>query len=100
MSVWPPGLARPSSSRAVEVPPSSPENHISSTDFTLPTQGISAGLAVLSTTTVFGLAVATASTSWVLAAFSDSGAGIVAGEDPKGVWMLVDGPKALRYKYA
>ena len=82
MSVWPLGLARPSSSRAVEVPPSSPENHISRTDLTLPSQGISTGLVVLSTTTVFGFAAATASTSAVLAGVSDSGAEIVAGVDP------------------
>src|ERR1035437_6943115 len=96
MWVWPPGLARPSSSRAVDVPPSSPENHISRTDRTLPTHGISTGLAVLSTTTVFGFAAATASTSWVLAAVSDAGAEIVAGEDPYGLGMVVMAPLSLR----
>ena len=64
------------------MPPSSPEKYISSTDFTLPSHGIRIGLVVLSTTTVFGFAAATASTSWVLAGVSDSGAEIVAGDDP------------------
>src|SRR5215469_4806892 len=96
MSVWPLGSARPSSSRAVDVPPSSPENHISRTDFTLPSHGISTGLVVLRTTTVFGLAAATASTSWVLAADSDSGAEMVAGELPYGLGMVVLAPKSFR----
>src|SRR5215475_9234093 len=96
MSVWPLGLARPSSNRAVEVPPSSPENHISRTDFTLPIHGISTGLVVFSTTTVFGFAAATASTSCVLAAVSDAGAEIVAGVEPYGFGMVVEAPKSFR----
>src|SRR5579871_952261 len=96
MSVCPLGSASPRSSRAVDVPPSSPENHISSTDLTLPTQGIRTGLVVLSTTTVLGLAAATAWTSWVLAEVSDSGAEIVAGVDPYGLGIVVDAPLSLR----
>src|SRR5215472_9687150 len=96
MSVCPPGSARPSSSLAVEVPPSSPENHISSTDFTPPIHGIRIGLVVLSTTTVFGFAAATASTRAVLDALSDSGAEIVAGEDPYGLGIEALAPKSLR----
>src|SRR5215469_11597277 len=96
MSVWPLGLARPSSSRAVEVPPSSPENHMFRTDLTLPIHGIRIGLEVFSTTTVFGFAAETASMSCVLAAFSDSGAEIVAGEEPYGFGMVVEAPKSFR----
>src|SRR6478736_4261842 len=68
------GLARPSSSRAVEVPPSWPANHISRTDLTLSNHGISTGLAVFMTTIVFGLAAATAATSLLLASESWTGA--------------------------
>src|ERR1700722_14184405 len=96
ISVWPLGLARPSSSRAVEVPPSSPENHISRTDLTLPSHGISTGFVVFKTTTLFGFAAATASTSWVLAAVSDSGAEIVVGVEPYGLGIVVEAPKSLR----
>src|SRR6478736_2294800 len=71
------GLARPSSSRAVEVPPSWPANHISSTDLTLSNHGISTGFAVFMTTIVFGFAAATALTSLLDASESCTGAEIV-----------------------
>jgi hypothetical protein len=59
----PPTDARPSRTFAVAVPPSWPGYHISTTDLTLASHGIYTGSPVLSTTTVFGLALATASTS-------------------------------------
>src|SRR3954454_21435153 len=77
--VCPLGLAWPSSRRAVEVPPSWPENHISRIDLTASRHGSRTGLVVLSTTTVFGLAAATLSIRLVLAALSDSGAEMLAG---------------------
>src|SRR6266576_894264 len=54
-TVCPLGLAWPSSSRAVAVPPSEPEFHISRIALTLPAHGsTTTGSAVLRTTTVFG----------------------------------------------
>src|SRR5581483_185040 len=96
MSVCPLGSARPSSRRAVEVPPSWLENHISSTDFTCGSHGIRIGLPVLSTTTVFGLAAATASISWVICGDSWSGAEIVVGLAPYGFGIVVDAPWSSR----
>src|SRR5512138_1856852 len=94
--VCPLGLAWPSSSRAVDVPPSWPANHISSTDRTLPIQGSSTGLVVLRTTMVFGLAVATALTRLVLAADSEETPAMVAGVVPYGLGMVVEAPESLR----
>ena len=74
------------------MPPSSLEYHISSTDFTFGSHGVSTGLVVLSTTTVFGLAAETASTSAVFCADRLSGAEIVAGEEPYGFGIVVDAP--------
>src|SRR5262249_38796609 len=59
-AVWPLGLAWPSRMRAVDVPPSWPANHIASRDLTLPTQGVTTGFWLLTTTIVFGFAAATA----------------------------------------
>ena len=55
---WPPGSARPSSSLAVEVPPSPPGYHVWSTEETLESHGIRVGTSVLETTTVWWLAAA------------------------------------------
>ena len=46
--------------RAVDVPPSWPANHMSSTAFALPIHEVSTGLSLLITTIVFGFAAATA----------------------------------------
>src|SRR4051794_25883311 len=75
----PRGTARPVSRFAVAVPPSWPESHISSTDFTPPTHGMITGFAVLSTTTVFGLAAATAATSssWPACSVAGSRSGVL-----------------------
>src|SRR3954471_18992705 len=70
----PPGLARPSRTRAVAVPPSWPANHISSTLLTFGNHGISTGLPVSMTTIVFGFAAETALIRFVLAADSCVGA--------------------------
>lgn len=51
---------------------------------------------MLSTTTVLGLAAATASTSWVSESGSASGAGIVAGVVPYGVGIVVVAPLSSR----
>src|SRR5260370_18645989 len=56
----PPGSALPSSTSAVAWPPCWPGYHISRIDLTADAHGISTGSPVLSTTTVFGLAAATA----------------------------------------
>src|SRR5713101_4371110 len=88
--VCPLGLARPSRRRAVDVPPSWPANHISSTLLTLLRQGVSTGFAVLSTTTVFGLAAATALMRLVLSADSEIGAEMV--PVPYGLGMLEVAP--------
>src|SRR5690349_13658077 len=53
---WPAGLAKPSSKRAVAVPPSLPGSHVSSTDLTWLDHGVSTAVSVFSTTAVFGLA--------------------------------------------
>ncbi len=82
IGICPLGFARPRSNRAVDVPPSSPENHISRTDLTLLIQGIRTGFVVLSTTTVFGFAAATALMRLVLALESDAGAEIQGGLPP------------------
>src|SRR3954468_17267116 len=74
---WPPGLAWPSRTRAVAVPPSWPANHISSTLLTFGNHGISTGFPVSMTTIVFGLAAETALIRFVLAADSCVGPEIV-----------------------
>ena len=60
------GFVLPVSTSAVARPPAWPGYHISSTDFTLASHGMYTGSPVLSTTTVFGFAAATAeiSASW------------------------------------
>ena len=58
---FPPGTAAPTSRSAVASPPSWPGYHMSRIDRTSFTQGISTGYPLLSTTTVRGLAAATAS---------------------------------------
>src|SRR5262245_45334213 len=68
-AVCPLGFASPSRTRAVDVPPSCPANHMSSTAFALPIHGpASTGLSLLITTMVFGFAAATALIRSTLAA--------------------------------
>ena len=63
---FPPGFTLPYSTFAVAVPPSWPGYHISRMAFTEDAHGISTASPVLSTTTVFGFAAATAAirSSW------------------------------------
>ena len=79
----PPGSALPSSTSAVAGPPSWPGYHISRIDLTDDAQGMSTGSPVLSTTTVFGLAAATAAIRLVL----------VAGQLQAGAWS--EPPRSL-----
>src|SRR6185437_640420 len=78
--------------RAVDVPPSCPANHISSTDFTFgPIHDVSTGLAVFSTTIVFGFAAATALIRSMLACDSALTQEIVGGL-PLGFGQLDEAP--------
>src|SRR5205823_10709096 len=81
---------------AVEVPPSWPENHMSSSDLTLPRNGRSTGLVVLSTTTVFGFRAATALTRLIWAGEIELTAEIVAGLAPLGLAIVDDPPGSLK----
>jgi hypothetical protein len=65
----PEGSTSPKSRAAMAVPSSSPGYHASTTPATSPSQGMSTGPPVLSTTTVRGLAAATA----LISAFSSPG---------------------------
>src|SRR5437588_10238026 len=82
MISWPLGLARPSSKRAVAVPPSVPGYQVWSTDLTFESQGRSVGTERSTTTAVLGFAPATALMSAIVFASIVFTAGVESESSP------------------